>query len=139
MPTIEYRHQFPYLYGEDRGQFPGLLIDLCRPGELEEYVTIQAHLDTGAEYSLFDGELATGIGLRLMEGEDFAFSFTSGEPLIAKRHRVAVGHSELGRFELVVAFSTSRIRRNILGRDFLGLVQVGFRECQGELYLTPTP
>ena len=139
MPTVEYDHQFAYLHGEDGRQFPGLLVNLHRLGEAEGGVDVDAYLDTGAEYSLFDGELARVVGLDLVSGEDFAFNSTSGERLPAKRHGVVVEHSDLGQFELVLAFSIGGIRRNLLGRDFLARVQVGFRERQSQFYATSAP
>lgn len=138
MPTIEYELRFPYLY-EQSSQFPGLVVDLFRSEAPEDLVTLPAHLDTGAGCSLFDGELAIPIGLNLLEGEGFAFNFTSGARLEAKRHAVVIAHPELGSFPLVMAFSIGEIRRNILGRDFLRLIQIGVRELHSELYVTPTP
>ena len=48
-------------------------------------------------------------------------------------------HGDLGEFELEIGFSESPIRRNILGRDFFNLLQIGFRERYLVFYVTPTP
>ncbi len=52
---------------------------------------------------------------------------------------VQLAHADLGTFELEIAFSTSEIQRNLLGRDFFDLVQVGIREHHLELLVTPAP
>ena len=69
---------------------------------------IQCHLDSGAEVSLFDGEIAHGIR-----------------------------HEELGEHELRVGFSEQRQARNLLGRDFFNLFRIGFRERQSILLFEP--
>lgn len=63
----------------------------------------------------------------------------TGQRLEARSHRVQLRHESLGDFELEIGFSTGHISRNVLGRDFLNLVQVGFRENQLAFYMTPKP
>ena len=63
----------------------------------------------------------------------------AGGVLPATLHAVQLSHADLGTFELEVAFSTTEIRRNLLGRDFFDLVQIGFREHHLAFFITPTP
>ena len=53
------------------------------------------------------------------------------------RHRVRLSHEELGHHELRVGFSEQPIARNLLGRDFFGLFQIGFWESQSRLLFSP--
>ena len=99
-------------------------------------IEIRAALDSGAEYSLFDGALAPLIGLDLFAGERFVFSFANGLSLEARIFPVEVSHADLGSFNLPARFSTGPLRRNILGRDFFDLLLVGFDEHRSEVYLT---
>jgi hypothetical protein len=48
-------------------------------------------------------------------------------------------HPDLGSFTLEVGFSSTDIHRNLLGRDFFNLAQIGFRERFLTLYVTPAP
>jgi hypothetical protein len=136
---IAYLHQFPYLVGDDDRSFPGLLVQVRNPGAEEAGVEVQAHLDSGAEYSLFTGWIAATLGLELLIGEAVTFSSTGGARIEARRHNVVVSHEGLGDFPLTLAFSLGDIQRNLLGRDFFAAIQIGFREEHRELYITPSP
>lgn len=137
MPDVSYPHQFRYPVGGDGRSYPGLLLQVRTPQNQEERIEVQAHLDTGAEYSLFDGGIATALGLALADGPIRRFNFTSGAELTARRFQILLLHDDLGEFQLEVAFSLEPIRRNLLGRDFLDLLQVGFREHRLEFYVSP--
>jgi len=79
---------------------------------------MNAELDSGAEYSLFQGHWARAIELDLFKGMPFTFGLANGFDLDARILPVAVSVGELGRFNLKARFSTGPLRRNILGRDF---------------------
>ena len=100
---------------------------------------IDAELDSGAEYSLFEGSLAFAIGLDLFEGTPFAFGLADGISLDSRILPVVLSHAELGRFELDARFSTGPLRSHILGRDFFDLLQVGFNEHHSEVFLGTAP
>ena len=89
---------------------------------------IQAHLDSGAERSLFDGQIARAIGLQPGNGEKIHFRSTTGADVVAVSHRVQLAHENLGECDLTVGFSDREIARNLLGRDFFDLYRIGFRE-----------
>ena len=137
MPDVSYRISLDYIRDPETGDpFPGLWIAVGQPeghGELE----VQCHLDSGAEISLFDGEIAQGIGLEPQAGAAQSYSTSSGATLTARVHRVRLSHEELGEHELRVGFSEQRLARNLLGRDFFNLYRIGFRERQSTLLFEP--
>ena len=136
-PTFPCRIALDYLRDPETGDpFPGLWVAVSPPeggGELE----LQCHLDSGAELSLFDGEIAQGIGLELQAGAAQNYSTSSGTTLTARVHRVRLSHEELGEHELRVGFSEQRLARNLLGRDFFNLFRIGFRERESILLFEP--
>ncbi len=102
-------------------------------------VTVDAYLDSGARYSLFDGSILEVIGLRLLEGVRRDYFPVSGGPIEGRLHRVRLIHQSLGTFDLEIGFSTGPINRNVLGRDFFDVIQLGFREHRLTFYVEPTP
>ncbi len=54
-------------------------------------------------------------------------------------HNLLFENELLGRFELEVGLSTSAIKRNLLGRDFFNLFQIGFREHHQMVLLKASP
>jgi hypothetical protein len=142
MPQIDYQHELSYTLMEDgsAARFPGLLVSVSESlGGGVGSVTALAHLDTGAEFSLFNGAIAAALDLPLLEGEPIQLTATTGASIDARFHEVNIEHHVLGRFPLQIAFSLGEIRRNLLGRDFLNLIQIGFRERHGQIYVTPLP
>lgn len=112
---------------------------ICNAGDPAQAVGIDAFIDSGAEGSLFQGWIPESIGLALLDGERKRYAPVHGVPLEARLHRVTLSHTELGSFELELGFCTVEISRNLLGRDFLNLIQVGFRENQQTFFISPTP
>lgn len=140
MPDVSYTYQFGYTISEASGRsFPGLVIQIRTPDDEANTLDVQAHLDTGAEYSLFDGGIAAALGIDLLDGGTATFRPTAGPAIDARWHHVVIAHELLGNFPLRIAFSTGEIQRNILGRDFFSAIQIGFRERQLEFYVTPAP
>jgi hypothetical protein len=141
MPEVDYQHVLPYLPPEDGegGSFPGLWVEVEPIGSTGASIGVQAHIDTGAEYSVFNGFIAQSIELDLLAGEPVSLVPISGQGLAARFHLVRISHDILGPFELKVAFSLGEIQRNLLGRDFLNLIQIGFRERHIQMYITPLP
>lgn len=137
-PVI-YQHQRNYLFVGEGRRFPGLPIQVQNPNAPDRLIEIPAFLDSGAEYSLFNGWIADSIGLDLYAGPERRYAPTRGDSLEARIHRVNLVHPELGTFDLNIGFSTDEIRRNLLGRDFFNLIQIGFRERHLVFYVTPTP
>ncbi len=137
--TISYTHEIEYGYDEQGMRLPLLKFRLSNPEKPELIVDIEASLDSGAERSLVDGQIGAALGLDVLRGPRQTFETMAGSFLIATLHKVQLSHPKLGRFELEIAFSTGEIRRNLLGRDFFDLVQIGFREHFLTFFVTPIP
>jgi hypothetical protein len=129
-----------YLYDNTGRPFPKLLLQLTNPQVPEQAVETDAYLDSGAERSLFKADLALAIGLDLNSGQRKEYgSLVKGFGVEARLHLVRLSHPELGDFSLEIGFTESPIGRNLLGRDFFSLIQIGFRERYLTFYVTPTP
>lgn len=136
---VTYAHQLDYLHGVDQRRFPGLLLRIWNPDFPEQALDIDVYLDSGTERSLFDGRIGRTLGLDLLQGRPTLYRSTAGREVEGRLHQVVVSHPKLGTFRLEIGFSTEPITRNLLGRDFFNLIQVGFRERHLALYVTPTP
>ena len=134
MITVHYRYEFGYTAAGDSSA-PLLALRASRVEASSLSVGIDTHLDSGTEMSLFHGALALMLGLDLLAGRPLRFAATAGPPLEARVHRLRLWNDTLGGFELEVGLTTSHIRRNLLGRDFFSLFQVGFREQYLAFYL----
>ncbi len=139
MTTVSYSHQFDYGYDEDGCRFPQLSFRVSNIENPTVMVDIDASIDCGAERSLIDGQVAALLGLDVLGGSRLTFETMTGNLFPATLHTVQLAHHDLGTFQLEIAFSTSEIRRNLLGRDFFDLVQIGFREHHLTFFVTPTP
>jgi hypothetical protein len=64
---------------------------------------------------------------------------SGGFSITGRIHQIELSHLDLGRFPLDAAISTVPIRRNLLGRDFLQYIQIGFREFHHNFMITATP
>ena len=138
MVSVTYPFQFAYPLMEG-GHFPALQLRMQALQEPPQPVDVYAYLDSGAEQSLFDGGIARAIGLDLLTGRPKRYRSTVGEGIDARLHRVHLVHDDLGAFELEVGFSSGEISRNLLGRDFFNLVQIGFREHHLTFHVNPVP
>lgn len=123
----------------DAFQYPRLTIQLANRADADQAGELDAYLDSGAARTLFNGSLAPSLGLDLLSGEEFTFQSTAGASLTARLHPVRLSHASLGSFDLEVGFSTGHIARNLLGRDFFSLLQIGSREHHSTLYVTTEP
>ncbi len=139
MTTVSYAHELDYGYDEDGARRPLLKCRLANVADPSLIVDVEAVLDSGAERSLVDGRIGVALGLDVIGGKRLTFETMAGSILAATLHTVQVSHLLLGTFKLEIAFSTGEIRRNLLGRDFFDLVQIGFREHHLKLFVTPTP
>ena len=140
MVTVQYQHEFPYTYvGEYDDYFPILTLRMTNPRQSEQSLDIDGYLDSGAKRSLFDGWIAATLGFDLFSGPKVTHGSSTGFQITGHLHQVRFFHPALGSFDLEISFSTVEISRNLIGRDFFNLVQVGFREKYLTFYLTPTP
>jgi len=137
--TVSYAHQLNYLYGAKQERSPGLLLQIWNLANSEQTLETDAYLDSGAERSLFDGQIGRAIGLNLLDGRMVSFQSTAGRVVEGRLHQVGLAHPDLGGFQLEIGISMERIARNLLGRDFFNLIQIGFRERYLAVYVTPSP
>ncbi len=136
MVEVSYAHELDYLRDSVSGDpFPGLWIVVR--SSADRALEIQAHLDSGAERSLFDGQIAKAIGLPTENGERIYFRSTTGADIAAVSHRVQLAPEKLGECELAVGFSDREIARNLLGRDFFDFFRIGFREHHTKVLFSP--
>jgi len=137
---VDYAHTFPYLYdpsGQDRQ--PLLPLDLVHPDAWNSRIAVDGYLDSGCSRSLFDGRLALAIGLDPTRGRSIPYTSTTGVSIRATLVKVCLEHPAMGTFDLEAGFSQINLTRNLLGRDFLALVQLGFCENRLEFYLKREP
>ena len=138
MVTVEYSHRF-YYREMIEGQSPVLTATMSSLEGGEGSIDIDAYLNSGASTSLFNGSFLSALGIPLINDRRKLFASTAGNSVEAYIHRVRLTLPELGAFDLDIGFSNTQIIRNLLGRDFFNLVQIGFRERQSEYYLDPRP
>ena len=138
MVTITYPHQFAYS-DMGRGYFPLLQFGIESLARQAAPVDVDAYVDSGARFSLFDGSILATIGVDLLDGPPRTYYPAAGLPFEGRVHPVRLLHDTLGNFELGIGFSLNGISRNLLGRDFFDLIQLGFREHHLTFYIDPTP
>lgn len=137
LTTVAYTHDFQYR--SVNATFLPILQFQLQHISNGSAVDVDAVVDTGTMVSLFDGGLGTAIGLDLLTGTSNRWQPTSGSMLQGFLHRVRLVHDDLGTFEMEIGFSISGISRNLIGRDFLNRIQVGFREHHTTFFVTPSP
>jgi hypothetical protein len=135
---VDYQFSFSYRQLES-GRFPIIQVRITRQDDPEVGIETEAYIDSGAEGSLFNGDLLAALEIELINNKRKFYGSTAGDSITAYLHAVRLSLPDAGDFNLEIGFSEGRIRRNLLGRDFFNLVQIGFREHQLEYYLHPTP
>jgi hypothetical protein len=93
----------------------------------------------GTPPSLFNGFIIQALGVELQNNNPKPYRSTVGDTITGYMHHVRLLLPEVGGFDLEVGFSDRRIQRNLLGRDFFNLVQIGFRERQLQYFLNSSP
>jgi hypothetical protein len=121
------------------GSFPIIQVRITRQDDPEFGIDIDAYLDSGAERSLFNGHFLTALDIDLINDKAKPYGSTIGNSVTGYLHEVRLTVPDVGDFNLEIGFSAVPIRRNLLGRDFFNLVQIGFREHQLEYYLNTNP
>jgi hypothetical protein len=136
---VSYIHRFEYGYDQNARRLPLLKFRVSNISDPTLMVDVEGALDSGAERSLLNGRIGVALGFDVLGGPRLNFETMGGSLLAATLQRVRLSHPKLGTFELEVAFSTGDIQRNLFGRDFFDLVQIGFREHHLAFYVTPSP
>lgn len=138
MVTVNYLHEFNYREFQE-GHCPVLQLRVSPPDNSESKIDVDAYLDCGTQRSLFNGFLITLLGIALINDKRVWYNSTAGDSIEAYFHNVQLNLPGVADFNLEIGFSSGRIRRNLLGRDFFNLAQIGFRENQLKYFLTPSP
>lgn len=139
MVIAQYAYEFAYTHDPLSGDtFPILPLRIANPHNPGRALDINTYLDSGAQRSLFDGWIAADLGFNLLSGRALSYGSLGGS-IGGRLHQVRLFHPNLGEFDLEIGFSENLIPRNILGRDFFNLIQIGFRERYLAFYVTPTP
>jgi hypothetical protein len=131
--TVEYRHQVEYSVF-DGDFFPALLVRVTNPLSALA-VDVDARVDSGAQMSIFSGDLCPGLEIDLLTGTKKVFATIGGAETDSRIHRVELAHSLIGTFAMDIAFSINPIFRNLLGRDFFDRLDLGFSQRNRVLYL----
>lgn len=140
MYPVDYEHRFDYRRDpRDGNPRPILSFDLVNREAPECRVQASGLLDTGCERSIFEGHLALMLGIDLLEAPRVPYCTAIGHRVEVPIHPVRLEHPLLGSFDLEVGFAQFPLSRNLLGRDFLDHVQIGFREHRLEFYVTARP
>lgn len=138
MVRVNYQHEFPYIaVGDERFPILQLIMEPLAGGEAS--IEVDAIVDSGARYSLFDGRLLAALNLNLNDGKERTYYPIRGAGISARVHPVKISHEYLGNFNPDIGFSTEGIPRNLLGRDFFDRVQIGFREHHLIFYAKSSP
>ena len=138
MVRVDYQYSLNYRELE-AGSFPVLQVRITRPDNPDLGIDTDVYLDSGAERSLFNGDLLAALETDLINNSSILYGSTFGDTVTGYLHGVLLTVSEVGDFNLEIGFSDRQIRRNLLGRDFFNLVQIGFREHQRQYYLNSVP
>ncbi len=139
MFSVSYELQFEYSYDTSGKLFPRLEFRVSDPASTAEGIDVQGYLDCGAERSLFNGWIGTALGIDVLSGQSIVYKTGAGTLLPATIHPVRLFHPDLGELDLEVGFSSSEVPRNLLGRDFFDLAQIGFREHHATFFITLKP
>jgi len=136
--AVEYQHRFNYRQLR-YGSSPVLQVRITRRDNPGLGIDSDAYLDSGAEASLFNGDLLAALEIDLINNNRKTYGSTFGGSVTGYLHNIRLTLPDVGDFSMEIGFSHGEIRRNLLGRDFFNLVQIGFRERQLEYYLTARP
>lgn len=139
MVTVSYDHELAYAHEPNGNRSPQLTFRVSNPAQPTNAIDVDAYVDSGADGSLLNGWIARVLGIDVLSGYKKTYQPTAGPGIDATHHAVRLEHANLGVFELEVGFTLGEIRRNLLGRDFFNLVQIGFRERHLAFYVSPRP
>lgn len=131
MHQVNYTHVLSYRpLPNHREVYPVAQIEVLNNGSAVDFLAV---IDTGAVVSLISGEYAIALGIDLKSGTNTILSSLGG-PITAWIHDVQVRLFDL-QFPLKLHFAETRLARNIVGRDVLEKLQVGFREYHNSVLL----
>lgn len=130
---MPYEITFEHLLNFDSGKQGIALPVTLKIGD--QTVDLDAKLDTGATYCIFQRFYGEELGLAVEAGELLEFSTATGG-FQAYGHLLTVSLAEMD-FESLVYFAKDHFfNRNVIGRiGFLNRVRLGLDDYSGKLYL----
>ena len=130
MKVVRYTHKYNYRSLDDEDRHPILVLTLKKID-----VDILSFIDTGTEYSLFSADIAQILKIDSIRNDNHKdFVSTIGYSLPAYGHKVNFLIDNIPITEIIY-FAEVDLPRNLLGRNFLTHLQIGFREYHQEFYL----
>jgi hypothetical protein len=135
--TVVYTNRFDYTHTPDGKTLILLPLQISSDIPPTKARDVDCYLDLIAYRSLFNGQIATLLGIDLSKGNSTTYKSTFGITIEATLHKVYLTHPVLGSFLLEVGFSKFPITRNLLSRDFFNLLQIGFREHDLRFFIKP--
>src|SRR2546421_12960831 len=107
--TVEYQSTFKYILDPALNQFfPGLALKILVSNRPDTTLDVVGYFDTGAEYSLFDGEpFVASFQVDLLAGAERIYRGTFGAECAARVHEMFIFHPDLGTFPLRPGLSTA--------------------------------
>jgi len=100
------KKEFPYIQN-----YPLIQVVLVGP---KEKIKMLALLDSGADYSLFNLEVAERLGIPVEKGKRISLQEVAGEPFTGYLHEVPVQMEDI-TLKCKIVFS--KVRATLLGRD----------------------
>jgi len=129
MEVVQYTHKYDYRILDD-DKYPILVLTLKKIG-----VDIPSVVDTGTESSLFSGDIARLLEIEpIQNGNRKSFASILGYSLDAYGHEVDFLVDNIPITDIIY-FPEGKLPRNLLGRNLLAQLQIGFREYHQEFYL----
>jgi len=101
------------------------------------FVSLNAKIDTGAEFCLFAREYGEALDLEIESGYEKRLSTLSGN-LTAYGHYVELETLGLNFDSFVYFAAHYSLNRNLLGRQgWLQLIKIGLDDYKSEIYISP--
>ena len=101
----------------------------------QETINLEANLDTGAAYCLFERSYAEALGIDVEGGVPMSFA-TANSRFQAFGHEVTISTLDIEVHSLVFFFADSDIVKNVLGRHgWLDRLNVGIVDHEQLLYI----
>lgn len=132
MHTLEFETEYRY----PDHPTAGIVLDVQLHASSNKFVTVQAHVDTGASYCLFMSEYADLLGLELRDGEPKEFNTPNGGKIKAYGHNLTIKVLNHEVDSMVYFADDPLFKRNVLGRQgWLHHFRLGLIHYESKLYL----
>jgi predicted aspartyl protease len=131
---MSYQLEFQYLIEYDNGK-DGIFLDV-EIKYSDQSIKINAKIDNGATYSIFERRFGKELGLQIEKGMRQRFGTATGG-FYAYGFRVTLTTAEIELDSMVFFAEDDFFNRNVLGRiSWLDNLIVGINDQNGRLYLS---